>query len=95
VASWRRGAEELSQGKRKVGPLGYTQESHSDIDSVLNLEGFALTELRNSSIDSSDDEDRTYNRAAANNEMSNFKTTLKKQKAKTEMTMQPVMVTRA
>jgi hypothetical protein len=56
VASWRKSAEELSQGKRKVVPLGFTQES-SDIDSVLNLDALAMTDLRNSSIDSSDDND--------------------------------------
>ena len=42
---------------RKVAQLGYTQDSDIDSDHTgFNLDGFPLTELKNSS-DSSDDDD--------------------------------------
>jgi hypothetical protein len=61
VSSWRKCAEELSQGKRSIKQLGYTQDSGSDIDSAaIKMEGFALTELKNSIDSNSYQEDLTH-----------------------------------
>lgn len=88
VSCWRKGAEELSQGKRKTEGLGYTQdegEDESDIDSDLKGgldlgDAFALTEMKNS-YDSQDS-------MMQQNEKSNFKSTLKK--VQNDHTAQPV-----